>query len=1356
MTARKRLRLILGLTVSIALCSSALPWAPLASADVVTDGTVGDGLTLAGPIFNVAADLGRRAGPNLFHSFQRFGLSQGERAVFSGPSGIANIISRVTGGVVSDIDGTIQSTIDNANFFLVNPAGIVFGPNAALDVLGAFEVGTADFIAFDDGSRYFADPSNGGSFSVGTPASFGFLGAAANRLRIVDATLAVPAGQTLSLAAGDIDIEGSRLLAPGGTASFTVPKTPGDSTTAGGSPPGTITISNGSIIDVRGGDSEPAGDIQIVGGQVTFDFSRAAAGARTGDGGHIDIQTDALVLQNRGSIDVDSLGDGRGGAIAVTAKTVTVNTGIISARAFGMGDGGTISLNVTERIEVDGTGITNRSRITAASERDAAGNGGDIRLDSPAITLIDRGIVEASARGGGDGGSIDIHADNLTLSGGGIFGNAEQGAIGAGGSIRLVADAILLNRTGKISADTFTDNDAGDISIETKTLTIDGKMEGVNFFGSFFTGIASSTLGGLGSAGALSIQADDVVVRSGGVLSSSTFGPGNARSITIDATNRVVVGGGPPLTNRKGQIKPARVSSRVASGASGNAGTIAINANDVQLADAGAITVAADGLGAGGNITINANSISIDGIAAQDATAGFEGTVLTGISSSTTNRNGGAAGDIALTADRVDVLSGDITSSTAGRGNGGAIVITAAEHIRIDGNADKDRTKLQSETAIGSTGAGGQILLTAPRVEVANRGKVSVAADGSGKGGAVVIDADTILIDGGGIFSVVGPKGIGNGGALTFKADDMTVRRTGKISADTQGAGNAGAITATVMDLTVDGRFGELNFFGNFFTGIASSSTEGATGDAGSVTIDAERVAVRTGGVISSSTLAAGDGKSVVVTARESLDVGGGPLLNPEGDEFLLATIRSRAFPGSTGNAGSVVIDAGTLTIGQGGAITAITEAPGRGGTVAITAQSIEIAGPAVSTIDTFFQGDVFAGISSSSALRDRGPEQFINKSGAAGDAGAVTVTADAITVDGGGRIRSSTATDGNAGSVTITAGQFALTNGGRVEGTTQSIGDGGVVAVEAEIMTITGADSAGQPSGIFSSTDLGGNGGRVELRGGRLLIADKALISAASTGDGNAGQIDIRADAVRLASGAAITSRSAGAGRAGSISIDAGKQFIADRGTVATSTTQSDGGDITINAGTLVVLDNSAVTTSVAGGGGNGGNIRIDPIFVILFDSRIDANAFEGVGGNILIVATHFLADGDSEVQASSELGIDGSVEIESPEGEVVSDLSVLPSELLNAAEQLTQQCDTRGGRTLARFVGTGRGALPVGPDRPMSGQVATIGLGFPQLAEAAKSTPVAVLAADQHTLTKFNVATAATPALIKLYCGT
>ncbi len=106
-----------------------------AAAQVMLDGTTGPAGALAGPDYRIGAGLGRRAGGNLFHSFARFGLRSGESATFSGPAGIENVISRVTGGARSDIDGVLRSTIPGADLWFLNPAGVVFGPNARLEVL---------------------------------------------------------------------------------------------------------------------------------------------------------------------------------------------------------------------------------------------------------------------------------------------------------------------------------------------------------------------------------------------------------------------------------------------------------------------------------------------------------------------------------------------------------------------------------------------------------------------------------------------------------------------------------------------------------------------------------------------------------------------------------------------------------------------------------------------------------------------------------------------------------------------------------------------------------------------------------------------------------------------------------------------------------------------------------------------------------------------------------------------------------------------------------------------------------------------------------------------------------------------
>ena len=149
-----------------------------AAAQIATDGSVGPAQGLSGPAFAIGSALGTLSGNNLFHSFSTFNLATGESATFTGPSTLANIVGRVTGGSSSSIDGTIATlTGGSTNLFLINPAGIVFGPNASLNVEGSFHVSTADYLAFADGAKFMSNLGNGSSFTTAEPAAFGFLNA---------------------------------------------------------------------------------------------------------------------------------------------------------------------------------------------------------------------------------------------------------------------------------------------------------------------------------------------------------------------------------------------------------------------------------------------------------------------------------------------------------------------------------------------------------------------------------------------------------------------------------------------------------------------------------------------------------------------------------------------------------------------------------------------------------------------------------------------------------------------------------------------------------------------------------------------------------------------------------------------------------------------------------------------------------------------------------------------------------------------------------------------------------------------------------------------------------------------------
>src|SRR4051812_47921301 len=141
---------------------------------VTLDGTLGPSGAVAGPTYRLTPQLGKQSGPNLFFSFRDFSLDRGDVAEFSGPASTRNVLARVTGGSPSTIDGTLRCTIDKANFYLINPSGVVFGPGAALDVKGSFVVTTADAVRLGADGRFDAASPHDTILTTAAPAAFGF------------------------------------------------------------------------------------------------------------------------------------------------------------------------------------------------------------------------------------------------------------------------------------------------------------------------------------------------------------------------------------------------------------------------------------------------------------------------------------------------------------------------------------------------------------------------------------------------------------------------------------------------------------------------------------------------------------------------------------------------------------------------------------------------------------------------------------------------------------------------------------------------------------------------------------------------------------------------------------------------------------------------------------------------------------------------------------------------------------------------------------------------------------------------------------------------------------------------------
>ena len=164
-----------------------------------SDGTLGTTATQTGDVFAITGGTAR--GGNLFHSFTHFNLAGGQIADFQGAASIQNIISRVTGGTNSLIAGTLKSSIQDANLYLINPNGVIFGPNASVDISGSFYVSSADYLNLSDGGVFYSDTASASVLTSTPVESFMFLGTGVGSIVSIGdvASLVVDADQTFAI-----------------------------------------------------------------------------------------------------------------------------------------------------------------------------------------------------------------------------------------------------------------------------------------------------------------------------------------------------------------------------------------------------------------------------------------------------------------------------------------------------------------------------------------------------------------------------------------------------------------------------------------------------------------------------------------------------------------------------------------------------------------------------------------------------------------------------------------------------------------------------------------------------------------------------------------------------------------------------------------------------------------------------------------------------------------------------------------------------------------------------------------------------------------------------------------------------
>lgn len=662
---------------------------------------------------------GTKFGVNLFHSFVEFSIDGTNitSANFINP-GVTNIISRVTGGVGSNINGVISAA--NANLFLINPSGIIFGSKAQLNIGGSFVATTADSLKFQDAPEFSATNPAPPLLTMNVPVGLQFGSKPGSIIvqgigqtqgfatQIFDNSLnplQVSPNQTLALIGGNVQVNGGILQAPGGKVEL-----------AGVGSGGEIGLNSDFSLNLP--DDLPRDDVSLSNGSAIN-----ALNSVTGDGGSISIYGQNINLD--------------GGSL--------LSTGVAENLGISNGEAGDITLNAAGTVAIES------SRIENNVNPGAAGDGGDINIGSGALFLTNSEL-DVGLFGGGNAGNIligvlgDISLENSQLFSDVVGGNGGAGDIYilAGGRINI-ADTLL-------SSDAFSPGVAGNAgyiailapndSIAIRNSTISTQSDGensteTNIRNKFTT---TSTLPGM-----IWIFGKTISILSNSELNASA-GSGYAGGINLFAHDTVEIA--------DSKIASDALSADQQSG--GYSGFVGIGAGDSVSINNSTITAESFGSTSGnklnsGFIFIIGGAIASNGskISTSIANGGIAGSVfliaddklilsnsnIQSNSQSSNPQRSGDAGDIAVNARLVDLNQGKLEASSAS-GNGGGITFKVQDLVVLRNNS-LIATNAGSQ---GNPGSGGIINIDPLFVVGVNNSDIT-ANSFNGAGGEITITA---------------------------------------------------------------------------------------------------------------------------------------------------------------------------------------------------------------------------------------------------------------------------------------------------------------------------------------------------------------------------------------------------------------------------------------------------------------------------------------------------------------------------------------------------------------------------------------------------------------------------------------
>ncbi|MBW4505251.1 MAG: filamentous hemagglutinin N-terminal domain-containing protein [Scytonematopsis contorta HA4267-MV1] len=611
---------------------------------------------------------GTQAGSNLFHSFQEFSVPTNITAHFKNTTDIQNILTRVTGGSVSNIDGLIRAK-GNANLFLINPSGIIFGQNARLDIGGSFLGSSASHIKFADGSEFNAlKPQEKPLLTISAPVGLG-MGINPGDIKVfgqgsgidyetikkeprpaIESSLVgfdVKPGKTLALLGGNVRIEGAVLQSSAGRIEI---GSVGNNTLIN-----LVPVTEGWKLDYEGVSNFT--DIQMSG--------KALINASGVGGGYISLRGGNVNLTGESILVADTLGNRNAGDISIVGNTVILNRTDASNNTFGTGNAGKIQVIARDSLRFENSG-------GVGNHTSGLGNAGEITLEADSIIIRNKRSGAGSntyENATGKAGIVNVKGNSLLIEDNAGFGTRSFSS-GDAGVINLeVGDIIIRNESG-MGSDTSASGNGGQVNIKANSLLIENKSGfsnrtletgggrggnfNINIKESFIvrnqSGIRTDTFGS-GDAGQINLTADYLEISNSSGINAASNGSGNAGNFQIKARTLVVSGG----------------NLGVASNKSGRAGILNITADNIKL-DKGKI-VATTNSGNGGNLILDVeNLLQLNNKSQISTTAG-------------TQQAPGNGGDISIDIPRGFIVAftngnSDITAN-AFTGNGGKITINA-------------------------------------------------------------------------------------------------------------------------------------------------------------------------------------------------------------------------------------------------------------------------------------------------------------------------------------------------------------------------------------------------------------------------------------------------------------------------------------------------------------------------------------------------------------------------------------------------------------------------------------------------------------------------------------------------------